>query len=632
MKMLNMIEGWYPGFHPEVHLTARGTQYLQEPGCQVLCKPNTNLHGLHPFFNAFNQNLGFRDYLQDDMITSLPPAATLIKFAGQGCFASFGPRRRKNAQVQEYMDNILSSGHGCYDADTDVLTSAGWKPWPEVTKNDELASLDAEGALIYVRPVRVIQARHTGPMYRVESQEVDLLVTPDHNMFVCRTTTREGRKRAFESYQLVKADALGHVSHAYLKRADWLVHAGRTDKVEMLKFLGFAIGDGYYKNGNMVRFRLRRLRKTVWLRNLTTRLGWLLQFDGTDRYTVTVSPECKELVARMYREDGAKQIPQEVLTTHSRDELLGLLEGLLEADGHHSDTGDCFDTTSETLVDQLQQLCLHVGLAANVNYCYGPDQRPTSFGKKPLTRLQVIRRRLRPEVNKWTEQKGRTSWIDHWEGDVYCAEMPTNTRRVVYVRRNGKPVWCGNSVLEHAMFVFFIYGVSRSLTHELVRHRVGISISQLSQRFVDGSILRFVEGPEHQDDPVLHERFERAIDNAAAEYEARAARLMEKQAAKDPSVFTDEDRKTDLRKRVNQAARRCLPNETETWLTFGVNVRSARHILEMRAAKSAEVEIRRLGIMMYKCLQYLEPHLFKDYEIHDLGDGTQGLETTYRKV
>jgi hypothetical protein len=92
------------------------------------------------------------------------------------------------------------------------------------------------------------------------------------------------------------------------------------------------------------------------------------------------------------------------------------------------------------LAGQIQQLCLHLGLAANIAYTYGPEQRPSSFGDKDLTRIDIITRECKPEVNKYVGGVGKTSWIDEWEGEVFCAQVPNNT---LYVRRNGKPVWCG---------------------------------------------------------------------------------------------------------------------------------------------------------------------------------------------
>ncbi|HET9927278.1 MAG TPA: FAD-dependent thymidylate synthase, partial [Rubrobacter sp.] len=74
------------------------------------------------------------------------------------------------------------------------------------------------------------------------------------------------------------------------------------------------------------------------------------------------------------------------------------------------------------------------------------------------------------------------------------------------------------SVLEHSSFSFLLYGISRSVTHELVRHRAGAAFSQISQRYVSGSVLRFVERPEYQEDGELHRLFGERADRAAAEY------------------------------------------------------------------------------------------------------------------
>jgi thymidylate synthase (FAD) len=186
------------------------------------------------------------------------------------------------------------------------------------------------------------------------------------------------------------------------------------------------------------------------------------------------------------------------------------------------------------------------------------------------------------------------------------------------------------SVLEHVSFSFLLYGISRSLTHELVRHRAGAAFSQVSQRFVDGSALRFVERPEFQTHPVLHLMFEERIDNAAKEYAKIATILYDRQLAGDPQMSGE--RKTDLRKKVNQAARACLPNETEAPIVVSLNVRALRHVLEMRAAVGAETEIRRAAYLMYECVKEIAPILFEDYEVEILGDGTKGLRTAYRKV
>lgn len=186
------------------------------------------------------------------------------------------------------------------------------------------------------------------------------------------------------------------------------------------------------------------------------------------------------------------------------------------------------------------------------------------------------------------------------------------------------------SVLEHASFSFLLYGISRSVTHELVRHRAGAGFSQISQRYVSGAVLRFVERPEYGEDDGLHELFEERADRAAAEYEAMADSLLEKQEG--GAAMLSADYKTDARKKVQQTARSLLPNETEAPMVFTGNVRALRHIIEMRADAHAESEIRTLALRLFLCLHRSDPILFGDYELDELPDGTYKVATQHRKA
>jgi thymidylate synthase (FAD) len=186
------------------------------------------------------------------------------------------------------------------------------------------------------------------------------------------------------------------------------------------------------------------------------------------------------------------------------------------------------------------------------------------------------------------------------------------------------------SVLEHSNFSFLLYGMSRSVTHELVRHRAGVAFSQISQRYVSGTVLRFVERPEYQEDEELHRLFEERADRAAAEYEAMAERLLGRQEG-GASMLTA-DYKTDARKKVQQTARSLLPNETEAPMVFTGNVRALRHIIEMRADAHAESEIRNLALRLFLCLRTVDPILFGDYELGELPDGTYTVSTKNRKA
>ncbi len=186
------------------------------------------------------------------------------------------------------------------------------------------------------------------------------------------------------------------------------------------------------------------------------------------------------------------------------------------------------------------------------------------------------------------------------------------------------------SVFEHATFSFLLYGISRSVTHELVRHRPGLGYSQVSQRYVSGRMLRFVERPEYQTDEQLHALFQQRIDRSAEEYAVLTNRLLEMQQ-EGVSILSAEAR-TDLRKKVQQSARSLLPNETEAPIVVTGNARAWRHVIEQRASMHAETEIRALGIRIFLCLRQADPVLFDDYTVEHIADGTYIVKTEFEKV
>lgn len=180
------------------------------------------------------------------------------------------------------------------------------------------------------------------------------------------------------------------------------------------------------------------------------------------------------------------------------------------------------------------------------------------------------------------------------------------------------------SVLEHAQYSFLFWGISRSLTHELVRHRAGCAYSQVSQRYVDGSKLRFVERPEYQDVPELHTQFEDRIDGYAKEYNALTESLLSLQ--NEGHEILSGDSKRELRKRVQSASRSCLPNETEAPIVFSANLRALRHIIEMRCSKHAEIEIRRLFNKVFQLVSAECPNVFADFTMYALRDKTLEIQ------
>lgn len=170
------------------------------------------------------------------------------------------------------------------------------------------------------------------------------------------------------------------------------------------------------------------------------------------------------------------------------------------------------------------------------------------------------------------------------------------------------------SVLEHGVVTLLIEGVSRSLTHELIRHRAGMAYSELSQRYVDVSDVAFVEPPMLG--PVqdwVHEIWRNLCREALDAYGDLIGSLV------------------GGRKQVREAARAVLPNCTETKIVVTGNLRAWRHFLEMRSHRSADAEIRRLTNYVYEALRPLSPTHFADYTA-ELVDGFNEYTTPHAKV
>jgi thymidylate synthase (FAD) len=180
------------------------------------------------------------------------------------------------------------------------------------------------------------------------------------------------------------------------------------------------------------------------------------------------------------------------------------------------------------------------------------------------------------------------------------------------------------SVLEHAVWNFVVTGVSRSLTHELVRHRAGFGYSQLSQRYVNESEAPFIEPDCIAADPALDALWRDAVETSRRAYDALVEGLERR--------FEHVEDRTLRRKMARQAARSVLPNATETRVFLTANARALRHFIEMRGSREADEEIRKLALRMLEILKSESPNLFGDYVVETLPDGTRVASTPHRKV
>jgi thymidylate synthase (FAD) len=228
--------------------------------------------------------------------------------------------------------------------------------------------------------------------------------------------------------------------------------------------------------------------------------------------------------------------------------------------------------------------------------------------------------------------------VSQWQTDTEIAgqKLAEIAGRLCYLsfvkpRPGGNAAYLGHilevghgSVLEHAVFNFIFTGVSRSFTHELIRHRAGFGYSQLSQRYVDESSADYVEPDCIAADPDLHAIWLEAVQHSHEAY----CRLVDGLLGK----FDHVPDKTLRRKLARQAARSVLPNATETKIFVTANVRALRHFIELRCNEHAETEIRIVSAAVLEVLQKEAPAFFGDYTTQTLPDGTKTASTPSKKV
>lgn len=230
--------------------------------------------------------------------------------------------------------------------------------------------------------------------------------------------------------------------------------------------------------------------------------------------------------------------------------------------------------------------------------------------------------------------------VSHWTTDADEAgqKLTEIAGRVCYMsfarpRPGGNGAYLKNiidtghgSVLEHATYNFLITGVSRSFTHELIRHRAGFGYSQLSQRYVDESQAEFIEPASIAADPELHALFVRTVAQCQKAYVELTAKLAEKIERESPELS-----KTDRRKSARQAARSVLPNATETKIFVTANARALRHFFFLRGNYHAEDEIRNVAIQIWEIVRKESPNFFADFELRQ-ENGKDVLFTPNPKV
>ena len=362
----------------------------------------------------------------------------------------------------------------CYDPVTEVLTRRGWLPIADVTLSDEVATLDPDtGVFEYMHPASVQQYRHDGRMYRLKNSALDLLVTDNHQLYI--------KRRGREQYELLPADKIKGKRVRHKKDGVW--RGASVDKVylpacdsghrwgsitrpalELPAEAYTAVLGAYLSEGNIVWHEPTSTYgidicqvKGAGLQTLAAVLdkhgvGYCLGSNGTK---LRIHGKQWALYFRQFGKSWEKYIPNEVFEW-SVELQRELLKWLMWSDGYsEGQRYVCYTTCSRRLADDVQRLCLHVGYAGRVVLNRTQLGQVSTIVENGVAReiavvhpchdVRIITHKLRPEVNH-AHAAGQRSQVEEWvdyHGNVHCVSMPRH--HVIYVRRNGHAVWCGNS-------------------------------------------------------------------------------------------------------------------------------------------------------------------------------------------
>jgi replicative DNA helicase Mcm len=372
---------------------------------------------------------------------------------------------------------------GCYDSETEVLTESGWRYFSEVTPTDKFATLSPSGYLEYQHSSDLISYEYCGKMYRLSARGIDLLVTPNHRMFWAKgnsfgryaTSNTKQHPMVFET-----PDKKFRKPKRFLKGCLWqgeppittftipgYSYSNATPTIQLrtytkpdlevdatafLKLLGMIVSEGYIsKHEDEVAIAAcndgteKACREQSDWEEVLTHCGFKYTKTGAETtavvyriYSTRLSRWCKEHIkcgAANKRVPGfVKQLPPHQIRV--------FLDYLYKGDGHKSKSAHTLYTISKQLSDDVQELLLKVGSAFS-HHITPPRKNGLIKGAHDCHCINWLKNISFNIEAKTIKGKNYTEeWVDY-TGKVYCATVPNGT---LYVRRNGKGVWCGNSL------------------------------------------------------------------------------------------------------------------------------------------------------------------------------------------
>jgi DNA-directed RNA polymerase II subunit RPB2 len=327
----------------------------------------------------------------------------------------------------------------CLSLDHEVLTKSGWKLYPQLSMEDEIATLK-DDKLVYEKPLELLYyPDFKGKMYHISNQAIDLDVTTNHRMWVSMPKQQEG----WSEYDFVKAEDVYGKFVKYKKNAEWdapdyqfvLPGLDVLENDAWLSFFGLWLAKGTTNDGLTI-IRQTKKQVKVLLSSVLEKLGFDWQED--EDYVIISNPHLYAYLNSL----NERQMPEWVFEL-SKQQTKTLLKAMAVAGGSIMKTCDAVYTKSEIIADQVMQLSLHAGWTGNkALHMQGGIpiivEGQTVTPKYNVWRITIVKKRVEPQVNQSLQHE----YFYDYESPVFCVRVPSE---VFMVRKNGKAVWTGNS-------------------------------------------------------------------------------------------------------------------------------------------------------------------------------------------
>ena len=373
---------------------------------------------------------------------------------------------------------------GCYDSSTEVFTIEGWKAWIDITPYDWLAVLPKgkEGHAVFARPSALHVYDYDGCLVHAHTEQLDYRVTGNHRMY-CRIAHYRGKKAEYRirtaddvyekgvfhlcaaefdynDVDTVPFDVTAHVDYnpAHERKKSKTVFDGD----DFAEFLGWYISEGnaasYHGKGigsakgdvNCYKIQISQSRKAKpdncdRIEQLLNRLGLRWSYHGM-QYTFSSKP--LYCLLKGLGRSNEKHLP-DFVWRFSKKQLRRLYSGLMLGDGtvrHCPTTRDIprYITTSPKLARQVEFIMTLLGYNARIVVDRRAGSRYVGHGGTKSANYNFDKYTVVAKACTEMGQSSASFSMEPYSGKVYCATVPGG---ILYVRRFGRPMWCGNSIV-----------------------------------------------------------------------------------------------------------------------------------------------------------------------------------------